>query len=129
MAGPRMRITSLLFRLIPALLAALLLAAAPSVAAPCSAVDVTVAAVDKPVSALGHISKSSDQFSKRLRDSDSLEEFFAIDDDAEQYLKLRHVLAHASTVAFVVRAGASCFDPARRSHRACAAFATGPPSV
>jgi hypothetical protein len=115
-----------LLRSLPVLLA-LFFAAAPAVAER-SHFDVAIAANDGTSHGAAHSPKLADHASKKPRPSATLEEFFEIDDDAEQYFKTQPVLAHD---ADSVRIGGRILVPshcfALRTHRVCAAFPTGPP--
>jgi hypothetical protein len=115
-----------LLRWLPVVLA-LFFAAAPAVAER-SHFDVAIAANDGTSQGAAHFPKLADHASKKPRPSATLEEFFEIDDDAEQHFKPRPLLAHD---ARSVRIGSRILVPPRcialRTHRVCAAFPTGPP--
>jgi hypothetical protein len=128
----------ILLRLLPALPLALLLAAAPAAAADSwPHVDFGVAAhggasqnAAHPPKLADHANKrpQPDHASKRPQRSASLEEFFEIDDDAEQYFKPLRVVARDDVgETLVARHPALAYRLTPRTHRACAAFQTGPP--
>jgi hypothetical protein len=118
----------ILLRLLPAMLVALLFAAAPATADPWSHVDFAVAAHEGAGQNAAPSPKLADHASKRLQRSASLEEFFEIDDDAEQYFKLLRVVARDDAgETLVARRPVLAYHSTPRTHRACAAFPTGPP--
>ncbi len=120
------RVPTLLLRLLPALLVALLFAATPA-AADWSHGDAAVATSDT-VHAAAQPLKAADHAIKRPRHSASLEEFVGLDDDAEQYLKSLAVLVRPiAKLTFASDPAAPGCRAARPSHRACAPFPTGPP--
>ncbi len=103
------------------------LSVAPSVAGQSGAqADVAYAVTD--VSA--QPSRQVDHASKKVRHPPSLEEFFEIDDDAEQYFK-SDVLTPPVRSSFLAAlcSQADFYRAAPSSHRVCAAFPTGPPSA
>lgn len=113
-----------LLHLLAALLTTLLFAAAPAAADAPPPAAVSFAADD----VYAQPSKHVDHSSKRPRNTASLEEFFEIDDDAEQYFKTPAALVHWQSEFTLVSGCASPTCPsAVRSHRACAAYPTGPP--
>lgn len=113
----------LLLRILPVLLAVLL--AAPSAAAErWPLANAAYAANDEKAQP----AKQVDHASKRGRHGASLEEFFEIDDDAEQYFKTWLFSARdTGAVAFVVRPLALAHRAAPVSHPSRAAYSTGPP--
>ena len=114
-----------LFHLLAAFLTALLFVAAPaSVRADFSAQGGTYAAPDNSVQPL----KQADQGTRRPRHTASLEEFFEIDDDAEQYFKAPAVVVRwPAGFTLVAEPTPSPYRAPRLSHRPCAAYPTGPP--
>lgn len=114
-----------LFRLLPALLLALLFSAAPAAAlAPVAQHDAAIVASDGAALAI----RAADHASKKPRPSAALSQFFEIDDDAEQDFKPQPLLAYGVFDATIgSRVLAPCQRPVFRTHRACAAFPTGPP--
>ena len=119
------RVPTLLLRLLPALLVALLFAATPA-AADWSHGDAAVATSDT-VHGVQPL-KAADHAIKRPRHSANLEEFVGLDDDAEQYLKSLAVLVRPiAKLTFASDPAAPGYRAARPSHRACAPFPTGPP--
>jgi len=123
-----MTVRRLLFRLLPALFAMLFVAATPAAAwlDHAAAVELleTVPQSTAPAQpSVDHASKN------KLRQSPALEEFFEIDDDAEQYFKPPPGLAHhgAAGVPIEARPVAVFHRCTPRTHRACAAYPTGPP--
>ena len=118
----------ILLRLLPALLMTLLFAAAPAAADSWTHVDAGVAAHEGAGQNASPPPKLADHASKRPQRSASLEEFFEIDDDAEQYFKpLRVVARDDAGETLVTQRPALAYCSAPRTHRACAAFPTGPP--
>lgn len=72
--------------------------------------------------------KQADHGTRRPRHTASLEEFFEIDDDAEQYFKPPPAFALTNLgFGFVVEQAPPSYSTAPPSHRACAAYPTGPP--
>jgi hypothetical protein len=72
--------------------------------------------------------KQIDHASKRVRHGASLEEFFEIDDDAEQYFKSRPFsVSLTGSFALVVRPRTIAHRGAPVSHPPRAAYSTGPP--
>jgi len=124
-----MMLHRILLRLVPALLAMLLFAAAPVVAEPCAQADAAVAENDGSSQNIALAPNPADHATRRPHRSASLKEFFEIDDDAEQYFKPLPVFA-ADTVgtALFTRLKAS-YQTAPRIYRVCAGFPTGPPHV
>jgi hypothetical protein len=115
-------------RLLPAMLVTLLFAAAPAAADSWTHVDAGVVAHEGTGQNAAHPLKPADHASKRAQRSASLEEFFEIDDDAEQYFKpLRFVARDDAGETFVTQRPALAYRSTPRTHRACAAFPTGPP--
>jgi hypothetical protein len=106
-----------------ALLATLLAAAQPASASASPHGDAAQALMDGSKWA-----KQVHHTSRRPRHAASLEEFFEIDDDAEQYFK-PSLLLFQETAGFPLVVESQTFlDLAvRRSHRACAPYPTGPP--
>ena len=119
----------ILHRLLPALLVTLLLAAPPAVAADSwPHADFGVAAHGGAGQNAAHPTKLADHASKRPQRSASLEEFFEIDDDAEQYFKpLRVAARDGVSEVLATRRPALAYRLAPRTHRVCAAVPTGPP--
>ena len=111
-----------------ATLYALLFAAAPAAADSWTHVDAGVVAHEGTGQNAAHPFKLADHASKRPQRSASLEEFFEIDDDAEQYFKLLRVVARDDAgETLVARPPVPAYHSTPRTHRACAAFPTGPP--
>jgi hypothetical protein len=109
--------------LLPVLLAALF-------AAPCAQagwqrqIDAAYAAPNNSVQPL----KQADQGTRRPRHTASLEEFFEIDDDAEQYVKAPPVLARRPAgFTLIVEPALRPYRAPPLSHQPCAAYPTGPP--
>ncbi len=118
----------ILLRLLPALLVTLLFAAVPATADSWTHVDAGVAAHEGTGQNAAHPLKFADHASKRPQRSATLEEFFEIDDDAEQYFKpLRVVARDDAGETLVARPAVLAYHSTPRTHRVCAAFPTGPP--
>ena len=116
-----------ILRLVPALLVALLFAA-PVAAEAWPPADAAIATHEGAVQNAALPAKLADHATRRSHRSASLEEFVSIDDDAEQDLTSPPVLRAPSALpASAARPLVSCYSPAPRTHRACAAFPTGPP--
>jgi hypothetical protein len=114
-----------LLHLCVALLTALL-CAAPASANPLVQQDATSTVKDGSV----QLQKQADHASRRLRPTASLEEFYEIDDDAEQYFKSPPILVRLPAAsALVATSLIARYRAALPSHRACAAYQTGPPHV
>lgn len=112
-----------ILRLLSALPLLLVLVAAPAAAETVTHADATYATADSQAQP----SKSADHASKKARVA-SLEEFFEIDDDAEQDFKpLAAVTGFATNASPVAGRLAASYRAAPPSHRACAPFPTGPP--
>jgi hypothetical protein len=112
-----------LFHILAGLLAILLLAA-PATATPLLQQDPAYAVNDGSVQP----QKQADHASRRLRPAASLEEFFEIDDDAEQYFKPPPILLRPTAgSALIAKSPIAPHQAAPPSHRACAAYPTGPP--
>lgn len=130
-----MTVQQLLPRLLPALVAMLLIAATPATAWLDD--DTAWRAYDTAGETLGAVPQSTGQTPpaidhssrKKPRVSASLEEFFEIDDDAEQYFKPPPALArYGAGVAIAVPSSPFVsYRSAPRTHRVCAAYPTGPP--
>ena len=117
----------ILHRILAVLVVALLFAASPANAAwPRS--DAAVVVQDGAAQKAAQPSKLADHAAKRPHRSASLEEFVGFDDDAEQCLKALPALPKPFVdPAFGGKPLAPSYSCARRTHRACAAFPTGPP--
>jgi hypothetical protein len=112
---------------VPALLVALLLAA-PVAAESWPPVDGATATHEGAVQNVAQPAKLTDHATRRPHRSASVEEFVGIDDDAEQYLTSLPVLLTPSVLpASAAEPVALLYSSAPRTHRACAAFPTGPP--
>jgi hypothetical protein len=76
-----------------------------------------------------HPSVHGDLTTRKHRHAASIEEYFAIDDDSDQYVKSAAAL-DAERPHYTILADRTALPPplaVPRSHRACAAPATGPP--
>ena len=114
-------------RLVPALLVALFLTA-PVAADPWTVADLGIATREGAVQNIALSAKLADHATRRPHRSASLEEFVGIDDDAEQYLTSLPVLPTPSVLPeSAVEPAVAFYCAAPRTHRACAAFPTGPP--
>lgn len=113
----------LLLQALPILLVVLF--AAPSVAAgQWTQTNSSYAANDEAAQP----AKLIDHASKKVRHGANLEEFFEIDDDAEQYFKSRPFsVSLTGSFAFVVRPRTIAHRAAPVSHPPRAAYSTGPP--
>jgi hypothetical protein len=114
----------LLLRLLPVLLA-VLFAVPPAAAESWTYPDAPIAATDNSVQP----PKQADQTTRRPRHTASLEEFFEIDDDAEQYFKPQPLLTarRVDPPRVVAESVTRFWREALPTHRACAAYPTGPP--
>jgi hypothetical protein len=114
----------ILLRVVPALLACLLLSAQPTGrSAPThgEAVIVSYARDGQP---------AIDLVTRKQRHAASIEEYFTVDDDAEQYVQSPPQLAvviRRSTPVVARPEPPNCYREAPPSHRPCAAPPTGPP--
>jgi hypothetical protein len=114
----------ILVRVLPALVACLLLSAQP-------------AGRNAPVQGEAFIASRDrdsrpavDIVTRKQRHAGSLEEYFAIDDDADQFVPSQPQLAvviRQSTRLVARPEPPNCYRDARPTHRPCAAPATGPP--
>jgi hypothetical protein len=130
-----MTVQRLLPRLWPALLAMLLIAATPVTAWFDS--ETAWLAHDTAGETLGTVPQGTGQTPpvvdhssrKKPRFSASLEEFFEIDDDAEQYFKPPPAIARYGVGVAIADPSSSfvSYRSAPRTHRVCAAYPTGPP--
>jgi hypothetical protein len=116
----------LLVRLLPALLAFLLASAQPAGRHLPSYGEEAIASLDRD----SRPGRSADLITRKQRYAASIEEYFAIDDDADQYIESPRRLAAAlarSTPITAAPLPLPCYGEVPPSHRPCAAPPTGPP--
>lgn len=122
-----MTLQRLLLRLLPALLATMFVATTPAAgwldhSAAVELLETVPQSTAPAQSSVDHASKN------KVRPSAALEEFFEIDDDAEQYSKPQPTLSRFGAGAPIeARPFVVVYRPAPRTHRACASYPTGPP--
>jgi hypothetical protein len=117
-----------LLRLIPLVAAALLLTAQPLDWRVAAGADAVVTGIEREAPQRS----AGDFVTRRHRHAASVEEFFAIDDDADQFsASAEHVIVPAPTSAirFAVYQAATHFGEIPPSHRPCAGSQTGPPTA
>jgi hypothetical protein len=117
---------SVFLRLLPALTALLLFSAQPAGRNQPAQHDAAVASHERDAAA----PRAADWVTRKQRHAATLEEFFAIDDDSDQFAKPPLSLVAPALDGFTQideRERAARYREARPNHRACAAPPTGPP--